>query len=93
MGGCTVGNLDSHFRVAPDTGTTPVNEKPDPFWCWSCGDYGIVELFHPSTDALIGHRKCLWCPPLTKGIYMKPLKLWEGHWKLTSEEKAELPPF
>ncbi|MEU6071901.1 hypothetical protein ABZ864_47660 [Streptomyces sp. NPDC047082] len=29
-----------------------------PFFCPSCEDYGCVELFHPSTDALIGHRPC-----------------------------------
>lgn len=29
-----------------------------PFFCPSCEDYGRVELFHPSTDALTGHRPC-----------------------------------
>lgn len=26
--------------------------------CWWCMDYGLIEIFHPSTDALIGHQKC-----------------------------------
>jgi len=29
-----------------------------PFFCPSCEDYGQVELFHLSTDALTGHRPC-----------------------------------
>ncbi|WP_330342630.1 hypothetical protein [Streptomyces sp. NBC_00557] len=29
-----------------------------PFFCPSCHDYGQVEIFHPSTDALTGHRPC-----------------------------------
>ncbi|MGX1887421.1 hypothetical protein [Streptomyces sp. NPDC055287] len=27
-------------------------------FCPSCEDYGVVEVFHPSTDALTGHRPC-----------------------------------
>ncbi|MEE1736459.1 hypothetical protein PUR49_08095 [Streptomyces sp. BE147] len=26
--------------------------------CWSCEDTGVIEIFHASTDALIGHRPC-----------------------------------
>ncbi|MCX4681396.1 hypothetical protein OG413_40070 [Streptomyces sp. NBC_01433] len=29
-----------------------------PFFCPSCEDHGQVELFHPSTDALVGRRPC-----------------------------------
>jgi hypothetical protein len=26
--------------------------------CWSCMGYGYIEICHPSTDAVIGHRPC-----------------------------------
>lgn len=55
-----MGNLDPHFRMASDQGSaepSSVNSIPE-YWCYSCQDYGYIEVFHPSTDALIGHRVC-----------------------------------
>ncbi|MEU7317442.1 hypothetical protein [Streptomyces sp. NPDC007083] len=54
----------------PDAGLPPVQDAEScarsiaayldlsPFFCPSCQDYGYVEIFHPSTDALVGHRPC-----------------------------------
>lgn len=33
------------------------NKTPD-FWCPSCGDEGGFEIYHPSTDAVIGWQPC-----------------------------------
>ncbi|MFJ7416719.1 hypothetical protein ACIQWZ_38890 [Streptomyces sp. NPDC098077] len=44
----------SNQTGCPDGGTP---HAPGPFCGW-CEDYGLIEIFHPSTDGLIGHRRC-----------------------------------
>lgn len=39
-----------------------VNVVPE-FNCYSCMDFGMYEICHPSTDGLIGWRNCEVCPP------------------------------
>lgn len=36
-----------------------IKERP----CETCQGYGEIEIFHPSTDALIGSTPCTACPP------------------------------
>jgi hypothetical protein len=55
-------------------------------WCWGEGGW---EIYHPSTDALIGWRNC------KHPIHL--IALWkfprEYKWKLSEAEIAALPPF
>ncbi|MEW1629637.1 hypothetical protein AB0387_19905 [Streptomyces sp. NPDC089173] len=44
----------SNQTECPDGGTP---HAPGPFCGW-CEDYGLIEIFHLSTDGLIGHRPC-----------------------------------
>lgn len=58
--------------------------------CYECEGWGWVEIFHPSTDALIGTRKC--DNPIHKiGRTYKYGK--EYSWKYTEAEMADWPPF
>jgi hypothetical protein len=70
-------------------------ETPE-FLCWTCTDYGRLEVFHPSTDAFMFSVKCDYCPMLSKGVYAKRLEWNEPIWKKTPEEltrEAEECPF
>lgn len=77
-----------------------VTNGPTPeFLCYTCQDYGSLEVCHPSTDALLYWVKCDYCPKVSKGIFTKPYDWRRGDnpWKKTPEELAreaeECPPF
>lgn len=61
------------------------NARSD-FWCWSCLDTGLIEIFHASTNALIGVRKCEECGSTTR--YGKHHD--EYRWKKSAQEISEL---
>lgn len=42
------------------------------FYCFDCQDSGLIEIFHPSTDALIGYYKCTACKPVLVYKYSDP---------------------
>lgn len=74
-----------------------VTNGPTPeFHCYTCQDYGSLEVCHPSTDALLYWVKCDYCPKYMKGIFVKRLGWGESIWKKTPEElrrEAEECPF
>lgn len=61
------------------------------FNCNACHDDGGWEIYHPSTDALIGWRPCGKCPP--RPLVFKVVSFWESTWKPSPAELATLPPF
>lgn len=58
----------------------------EPF-CGSCEDYGQVQIFHASTDALIGHRPCEWAPCVERRAKARA-KYEAGQERKRSEEVA-----
>lgn len=55
-----------------------MNQVPK-FYCEACSDSGLYEICDPSTDGLVGYRKCDVCPKL--GRIWKILD-----WRTTSRE-------
>lgn len=50
-----------HAPVVTAPATEPGHMTEDEYYdtlCPWCEGYGHIEIFHPSTDALIGHREC-----------------------------------
>lgn len=59
--GFAINPLHAPVVTVPEPEPEPELSSEDAYYdslCPSCDGYGMIEIFHPSTDGLIGHVKC-----------------------------------
>lgn len=63
-----------------------INHVPE-FWCNTCQDYGVIDIFHPSTDAYMTSIPCD-CKPT---IWLQLNPWWMNETKFIPSDST--PPF
>ncbi|MFG3405610.1 hypothetical protein [Streptomyces sp. NPDC048142] len=68
-----------------------MNKAPE-FDCATCADRGGWDVYHKSTDGLMGWIRCTECPT-TPAAWKIPEPFYRSEWKRGPAELAAQPPF